>query len=198
MSEEEWRPVVGWEGIYAISDTGRVRSLARTVVGLRRVYRVKERILRPAYGNGYAALALCRNGQRTYNVHSLVWEAFRRKPPKGIVINHINGDRSDPRLLNLEECTHAENITHSRYVLGKDVAGTANNARLTQGQVDDIRARIARGERQVDIARLYGVSPGLVCDIKKGRCWKVSGGFTERIQLPPSSRGAFSCSRTTA
>ena len=80
MAEEQWRPGVGYEGLYEISDQGRVRSLARVVPHSRHhQHRVRERILRPATQRrgGYQYVGLsCEGHQSRHYIHVLMREAF--------------------------------------------------------------------------------------------------------------------------
>jgi hypothetical protein len=102
--DEEWRPVVGYEDLYSVSNLGRVRRDAPArgaVVG---------RILRPATRkDGRRSVALWKNCvTETRLVYSLVAEAFVGPCPEGQEINHKNGDCSDDRSANLEYVTHDE------------------------------------------------------------------------------------------
>ena len=113
--EEIWRPVVGFESAYEVSDLGRVRSLDRSWKQLSRhgkeyTHHKKGRVLRPGPSNyGHLSVVLGRGNTRM--VHTLVLEAFRgpRPSPKHDS-RHINGDPTDNRLDNLAWGTRSENI----------------------------------------------------------------------------------------
>lgn len=100
---EEWRPVVGYERTYAVSNLGRVYSLPRP--------RTKGGILRGSVdSHGYRRVALVQDGkQRTRRVHILVMRAFVGPAPEGMEILHKDGDPANPRLDNLRYGTHQEN-----------------------------------------------------------------------------------------
>ena len=106
ITAEVWRPVVGYEGFYEISTFGRIKSLPRTTPGgIRKIYINKH--------NGYCYICLSKNGERTqYRVHRLVMNAFVGECSDK-QINHINGDKTDNRLKNLEYCTASENLIHA-------------------------------------------------------------------------------------
>lgn len=113
---EQWLPVVGYEGLYEVSDMGRVRSLDRAVwrddARCRPhyvTYRGREmRLSRQAHG--YVGVILWRDGKyRNVRVHRLVLEAFVGPCPRGMETLHGNGQRNDNRLANLRWGTQEEN-----------------------------------------------------------------------------------------
>lgn len=110
---EEWRPVPGWEGLYSVSDLGRVRSEDRVTSGRngtpRRAY---GRVLRPTREpHGYMTVGLSRprtRRQKVY-VHDLVLTAFRGPRPDGDQCCHGDGTRDNNRLSNLRWGTVSDN-----------------------------------------------------------------------------------------
>lgn len=114
MSVETWKPVVGYEGKYEVSDLGRVRSVTRTITQLGRggvpfSRGVVGRVLRPGVAsNGYPTVAIGRYNTRT--VHSLVAEAFLGPCPAGCEVLHLDGTRTNSVLSNLRYGTRSENI----------------------------------------------------------------------------------------
>ena len=111
MTEEVWRDVKGYEGLYQVSNMGRVKSLGRKD----RFGRViKERILEPAVThNGYLRVGLHVDGKRKMlRVHRLVCEAFHENPDNKSEVNHVNEDKTDNRACNLEWSTRTENCNH--------------------------------------------------------------------------------------
>lgn len=115
---ERWVPVPGYEGLYEISDLGRVRSLDRYVMrqgGLAsgRLMRVRGRIIRPGKGSDMDRLkvSLHRDGDgRTIGVHVIVMLAFCGPRPAGMDICHNDGDATNNRLSNLRYDTRAANM----------------------------------------------------------------------------------------
>ena len=111
MTEEVWRDVKGYEGLYQVSNMGRVKSLGRKD----RFGRViKERILEPAVThNGYLRVGLHVDGkQKMLRVHRLVCEAFHENPDNKSEVNHVNENKTDNRACNLEWSTRTENCNH--------------------------------------------------------------------------------------
>ena len=124
---EEWRDVVGFEGLYQVSNLGRVKGLDRLVdTNINNVYRRihKEKLLKPQFNNkGYKRVNLCKNGNKNFAfVHRLVAEAFIPNPNNYPIINHkdenkqnnivwVNEDGSiDYDKSNLEWCTQEYNM----------------------------------------------------------------------------------------
>jgi hypothetical protein len=110
---ERWLPVVGYEGLYAVSDMGRVMSLPRIKSGGRGRTRIRfGRVLRPLSRNkdGYLSVSLYRNGSQAHQyIHRLVLLAFIGPAPAGTECCHGNGNPADNRLSNLRWDTHAAN-----------------------------------------------------------------------------------------
>lgn len=125
VSAEQWLSVAGFEGLYSVSDLGRVRSLDR----IDRQGRLRKgRILRPAVRrDGHLHVGLCRDSKRVWRyVHVLVAEAFHGQRPDGMEVRHLNGNPADNRAENLAFGSHSENQFDS-------VAhGTHRNARKTR------------------------------------------------------------------
>lgn len=108
MKKEIWRFVVGYEGLYMVSNYGRVKSLARTdTIGRP----VKERILKQSLRNRYPSVDLCKNGvSKAYTVHYLEWVAFNGPIPEGYEINHIDQNPENNKLSNLNLLSHRDNL----------------------------------------------------------------------------------------
>lgn len=121
FTTEEWRPVVGWDGLYEVSSHGRVRSLPRRVlVREERGAAISERkykgkaLKSSLANNGYYVVNLCLSGKRrTRLVHVLVAQAFvLQENPKDVFVNHKNTIKTDNSASNLEWCDCEENAGH--------------------------------------------------------------------------------------
>ena len=123
MTTEEWRPVVGHEGAYEVSDLGRVRSLSRLITVGNHLQRHTGRVVGLRLNrDGYPTVVLAMNGKRDFaRVPVLVCEAWHGPRPEGLEVRHLDGTRLNASPENLAWGTHAENCqdtvrhgTHSR------------------------------------------------------------------------------------
>lgn len=112
---EQWRTIPEFEGKYEASNYGRVRSLDRIVVRANRwgecEHQWKGRVLKPVSHKGYLVtkLGACKY---LFGIHQLVARAWYGMP-NGLVVNHINGVKTDNRPCNLEYITNTENVKHA-------------------------------------------------------------------------------------
>ena len=110
-TEEEWRPVVGYENDYEVSNLGHVRSKDMEVWGGRSYYIKKGRMLKPGKsGTGYYACAL---RGHTKKVCQMVAEAFLFKSNENDVVNHIDGNKLNDNVGNLEYISSSQNNKHA-------------------------------------------------------------------------------------
>lgn len=110
--EEEWRDIPNYEGLYQVSNLGRVKSLARKTNQTNKNRHVKEKILRQQKDKyGYLGVTLRKNNIRKhYKVHRLVMLAFVGKSK--LPVNHIDRNKCNNVVSNLEYCTYQENTVH--------------------------------------------------------------------------------------
>lgn len=172
--QEVWRSVVGYEGLYDVSDQGRVRSLDRAVVqwnkggNCTRIYRGK--VLQPvAMAKGYLTVCLSKDGKhRTVKIHQLVLQAFVGERGPGQVCRHGPQGVGCNALKNLCYGTQRENIQDRRRD-GTDVRGARNpRARLTEAQVIEIRTS---PKAVALLSEEYGVSESAIYSIKIRTSW---------------------------
>lgn len=170
---EVWKPVVGWEDLYEVSDAGRVRSLGRprpgTYVGARGW---SPRILKQAKGAGrtvYLFVGLSRNKVREYRyVHSLVLEAFVGPRPEGMQACHGNCDSSDNTLSNLRWASQKDNAADSMALRRHTHGPRQGSAKLSTECVARIRDIRRFGIPYHKIAAWFGVSTTQVGKILRG------------------------------
>lgn len=173
--EEQWRDVVGYEGLYLVSDFGRVKSIGYLRPGLiRRSYCTPGR---------YPMVNLWRDGvQSNYTVHALVDRAFNGPMPEGLELNHKDGVKQNGALSNLERVTRSENTLHA-FSLGLKTGRKGmehGRSVLTDEEVlamreqagsPNQRGRFRQGVIK-ELAAAYGVTRQCVGLALHGKTWK--------------------------
>ena len=169
---ERWMPVLGFEGFYEASDMGRVRSVPRLVrFGTRGAMRTTGGVvLSPVMGSrGYPVVNLTRPGvRRQLFLHKVVLEAFTGGRPEGMEACHNNGETTDARLENLRWDTRSGNHKDKRKHGTWQVGEKANNSKLTEEVVIEIRKR---GLSAAQAQREYGLSKTNAKRIVRGDTW---------------------------
>jgi hypothetical protein len=177
---ERWLPVVGWEGLYEVSDQGRVRSLDRvTTSRYRSAQRRKGAILKEKINHnrsGYRQVVLS-NGEVLYvYVHRLVLEAFVGPCPDGMQCAHGDGDTSNNRLGNLRWTTDSDNKA-DKILHGTASVGERNGAaKLSEADIQAIRVAYKRDSyhksNALELAERYAITRGHLLSVVKGKAWK--------------------------
>lgn len=120
--EEQWKDVFDYEGLYIVSDLGRVKALDRTKWSGKGYYNLPTHILKqtPTDKRGYVRVTFTKDGKTVGKyVHILVANLFIENPLKKRTVNHIFGDKKDNRKVSLEWMTYGENHKHSYKQLGR-------------------------------------------------------------------------------
>lgn len=171
---EVWKDVVGHVG-YQVSSEGRVRSIDRVIYDKNGLAKKRKGVvLRPCYhseSHPYPYVQLGRGKGNMRAVHRLVAEAFLGEPPAGTEVCHNDGNPENCRMSNLRYGTPKENqadrFAHKTAAIGEK----HGMSRLDEEKVIEIKALLAAGHYQAELAKKYGVSQSQISMIKNGKRW---------------------------
>lgn len=173
---EIWKDIKGFEGLYQVSNTGKVKSLERYVPARNNGLRVvRERILGKNTKDDYVKIILCDGDRkRVDSVHRIVAEFFIPNPKNLPMINHKNGVKHDNRVENLEWCTQSDNVLHANRIGLCDTAKGERNihSKLQEEDVLLIVKLLERGLLEHSIATLFKIKQSTVNSIKLNKTWK--------------------------
>lgn len=177
--KEIWKDIKNYEGLYQISNTGKVKRLSKIILGKNGTKQlIKEKIMNGSITfNGYVRVGLSKNGKVTkIRIHRLVAETFIPNPNNLKQINHIDGDKTNNNINNLEWVTPSENIKHAyrnkliiapkgkkSSLYGKRNGLCKNSKKVICITTDTIFDSI------IEIERKYGISHQSISECCKGR-----------------------------
>ena len=164
-----WKPIKGYEGLYEVSNTGLVRSII-TTTGRR------KGLIKPHCKNGYLAVNLHKNSKlKHFYVHRLVASAFINNPNHLTEVNHIDCNKCNNNVENLEWCNRNYNLQHS-YNHGLKRFGEKHGGhKLTEKEVLQIINEYVKNDKEHSLyalAKKYGVNWCTIQAIVTGRLWK--------------------------
>ena len=169
LPHEIWRDIVGYEGRYQVSNYGRAKSFCSG----------KARILKPIRrADGYVNIGLHKKGETPHRaIHILVAQAFIPNPDNKPFVNHIDGDKTDNRVENLEWCTPSENVIHVHKMRLIHVSkGTKHyKAQLTPDEVRYIREHHVPYNHEFGATALgkkFNVHPQVVLDVVNRKTYR--------------------------
>lgn len=165
--DEIWKPIESLGGKYEISNFGRIRGIW------------SGKILKLSKNNAgyyYARVHKGNNKNITIYIHKMVALAFIPNPENKLVINHIDGDKTNNVVENLEWVTHQENTLHAMKLGLMNVRGENHpSAKLTEKDVKEIRSIYKKGSREFGLGSLgkrFGVKKSVIYNIIHYRTWK--------------------------
>lgn len=175
-TEEIWKSVDGYEGMYEVSTFGSVRSLSRPCPG--RKWPIRGQIMKHVFRGGrkgakYSYVSLANPPLKLSKaVHRLVAIAFIPNPNNKPEVNHKDGNKQNNHYNNLEWSTRKENVNHSLKdgLVLRD--GVHFNATMTLEKVIRIKKELLKGAKQCVIAKKHNVHCRIIQAISCGRTWK--------------------------
>ncbi len=169
---EVWKKILGYED-YEVSNLGRVKSLEKTdFMHRNNSYRTrKEKIMKNGVSNGYKSVCLYKNKKsKTFTIHRLVLSSFVDNVENKKEVNHIDGNKYNNILENLEWCTSSENSIHA-IKNGLQIIKKGEkqpNSKLKDFEVIEIRnSHLTLKE----LSKMYNISISVVCSIKNRKSW---------------------------
>lgn len=176
---EIWKPVDGYQGLYEVSNLGRVRSVDRFRKQKNNSKApVKGKLLKPSLGkNGYLRVALSKNGTVKFkNIHRLVSEAFIQNPNNLPCVNHKDENKTNNKASNLEWCTKEYN---NNYGTKPKRCGEASSKKVFQFSTAGVF--IKEWSSTMEIQRCLGYANTFIgrccrglCDTAYGYVWKYA------------------------
>lgn len=180
MIEEIWKDIEGYEGIYMISNYGRVKTYERVLCDGKKskvIFKsMHYRGIRKNTEKGYLSVRLFKNGiGKHFSVHRLVATAFVSNESNKTQVNHIDCNKNNNHFSNLEWCSRKENSEHaSKNKLFKPRYGDLHhNRKLSVKDVIHIRKEYncSQYATQKNLAKGYGVDSATICDIVNNKRW---------------------------
>ncbi len=178
---KKWLPVPNYEGLYEVSNLGKIKSINYNHT------KVEKILAEKSHKSGYKTVVLCKNGEKkNKSIHILVASAFIPNPQKKCQVNHIDGNKSNNCVENLEWVTASENIRHSFASLGKK---SPNKGRFGKSHYASVQifqysldGKFVRAWDCVsDAARGLNCNPSQILNNAKGRT-KTCHGFMWRYE----------------
>lgn len=189
-TREVWLPVVGYEGLYECSNYGNVRSVTRRISLSNGGSRLRVgSVLKLGFNaKGYRQVDLSKDGTRQkYAVHRIVAFAFISQPPtEKHQVNHIDGNKVNNHISNLEWVTASYNMAHAHAtgLFPRQDGIYGSNARLTEEQVLEIRSEYSKGGcTQLELAEKHGVQRTTVWHVVNNKTWRTTQAHHEQHVL---------------
>lgn len=169
---EKWKNIPGFEGLYQVSDSGRIRSFYKRGHSLLNYLPKILNYPKPSK-NQYLLVGL-RKDKKTimFRMHRLVLLAFQGYPPKGFECAHLNGKKNDNRLRNLRWVSNSENKEHNRIHGVMPIGEKSKKSKLKEAQVYEIKKLYKEGMSQKKIAEKFCISQQHVSGISNNQKWK--------------------------
>ncbi len=185
--KEIWKDIKNYEGLYQISNFGNVKSLEKYRYNGKKYYTQKEKILKQQVDkNGYKVIVLHRNKEiQAFKIHRLVAQAFIPNPKDKAEVNHIDGNKANNNIHNLEWVTTKENVHHA---FKNHLVSQHNNTSVEQYSLDGTLLKkwnsISEAQRELKLKKSAISNISACCQHQKptafGYIWEYADNFEYR------------------
>jgi predicted XRE-type DNA-binding protein len=170
IMKEIWKEVQGYEGLYEISNYGIIKGIERECPYNKRKLGGKPKSQR-SDKDGYRIVTLCKDCiKKNFKVHRLVAINFLENKNNFPMVNHIDGDKANNHVSNLEWCNQSHNEKHAyKTGLKSHVGENHNNSKLTNDMVRIIKN--SKTLSQYELAEIFNVTQTNISHILSGKTW---------------------------
>jgi hypothetical protein len=158
-----WEPILNYEKFYLANQNGQIKGI------------IKNKVLKGSFGStGYKHIVLSKNGKyKTKDVHRIVAETFIPNPFNLKYVNHIDGNKANNSVNNLEWVTARENTKHATLLgLKKDSGSNSKNSKLKERDIYEIRKLSkSKSKTNKEISSLYNINKDYVSMIINKKRW---------------------------
>lgn len=193
--KEEYR-TIPWAKKYKVSNTGKVYSFAKIKLGIELVPHSRPD-KRKGTGSLYPYVSISDNDKkiRNYNIHRLVAETFIPNPENKPQVNHIDGNKQNNFVTNLEWVTPKENTQHAvkEGLMNPPIGERSGSSKHTESQVIEAIKLLADGKPNHEVAKLTGINDRAVSDIRNKKRWSYlwKTDQTKGLTIPDSDNGQY-------
>ena len=171
--EEIWKPIKNYETLYEVSNLGNIKSYDKYIPNRHgtKTFKKSKLISSCNNGNGYLQVKLSKNGKRkAFYVHRLVCDAFLGNLDSNLEVNHIDCDKSNNKLDNLEIISHKENMIHA---YNNNLLYPHFNFKINETIAKEIKKLyMIDNLKQYEICKKLQLSKSIVQGVCSGKTWK--------------------------
>lgn len=192
---EEYK-TIPWAKNYKVSNTGKVYSFAKIKLGIELVPH-SQPDKRKGTGSLYPYVSISDNDKKikNYNIHRLVAEAFIPNPENKPQVNHIDGNKQNNFVTNLEWVTPKENTQHAlaEKLLNPPIGERCASSRFKESQVLEAIKLLSEGKPNCEVAKLTGIDDRAVSDIRNKKRWGYlwETDQTKGLTIPDGNNGQY-------
>jgi SPBc2 prophage-derived putative HNH homing endonuclease yosQ len=197
LIKEEYK-TLPWAKNYKVSNTGKVFSFAKIKLGIElKPVIIKNKRAMSLGKDLYPYVSISDNNKkiRNYNIHRLVAETFIPNPENKPMVNHIDGDKTNNRVNNLEWVTPKENIQHAvkEGLMNPPIGERCASSKYKESQVLEAIKLLSEGKPNCEVAKLTGINDRAVSDIRNKKRWGYlwDTDQTKGLTIPDGNNGQY-------